>query len=134
MDSVTLSSRAPRPLTAGFLEQAMATGRDLGAGGGISSESEMRLREDRIFAAVSALAMFGYTGDETEAIIWPGGVPAPTGEELEVARRRLAQRPQQLDEADNPTEVQNDRLAVLERLGRRDMSSLAGLLQPAMAG
>lgn len=131
MDSVTLSAQAPRPLTGDFLEQAMLAGRDLGTGGNLSSESEQRLREDRIFAAVTALAMMGYSGEEAASASWPGGIPAPSSEELEVARRRLAQRPRQLQEAANPTEVQNERLTLLERLGKRDSSVLAGLIQPA---
>lgn len=131
VDSVTLSAQAPRPLTGDFLEQAMAAGRDLGSGGELSSDSGQRLREDRIFAAVTALAMMGYSGEEAAMASWPGGIPAPTNEELEVARRRLAQRPQQLQEASNPAQVQNERLTLLERLGKQDTSALAGLIQPA---
>lgn len=131
MDQVTLSAQAPRPLTGDFLEQAMAAGRALGSGGELSEESEERLREDRIFTAVTALAMMGYSGEDAAYANWPGGIPAPSREELEVARRRLAQRPQQLQDASNPTEVQNERLTLLERLGKRDVSVLAGLVQPA---
>ncbi|MCD8351570.1 MAG: hypothetical protein LUC93_13260 [Planctomycetaceae bacterium] len=133
VDKVTLSAQAPRPLTADYLEQAMAAGQNLASGGQASGETSDRLREDRIFAAVSALAMMGHTCEDVAALSWPGGIPSPTAEELEVARRRLAQRPQRLEDATDPAAVQNDRLTLLERLGRTDTASLALALQPAMA-
>ncbi len=134
VDKVTLSANAPRPLTADYLEQAMSAGQTLAAGGEPSAETTERLREDRIFAAVSALAMMGHSGEKGEPVSWPGGLPAPSAEELEVARRRLAQRPQRLEDAADPAAVQHGRLTLLERIGRTDSSALATTLQPALAG
>ncbi|MCD8138803.1 MAG: hypothetical protein LUE17_03325 [Planctomycetaceae bacterium] len=134
VDKVTLSANAPRPLTADYLEQALSAGQTLAAGGNTPDDTTERLREDRIFAAVSALAMMGHSGEKGEPVSWPGGLPSPSAEELEIARRRLAQRPQRLEDAADPQAVQTDRLTLLERLGRTDSAALAGALQPVAAG
>lgn len=122
-DNVSLSPFAPRPLAAGFLEQALSTGRSLADGSGVSSDTEGRLREDRVFAAVSALALLGYS-ETRPAAGWPGGIPAPSSEELEAARRRLAQRPSDTGDAASVEEVANGRLDLLRRIGKSDFTGL----------
>lgn len=132
-DSVSLSAMAPKPLTTGFLEQAMATGRSLGEGTKISSETEGRLREDRVFAAVSALSLLGYNG-ESSVSGWPGGIPAPTREELEAARRRLAQRPSDTGDAANPGSIANERVELMQKIGKSDLADLAYTMSASAAG
>lgn len=123
-DSVSLSAMAPKPLTTGFLEQALSTGKSLGEGSALSTDTTNRLREDRIFAAVSALALVGHS-QENPVSGWPGGIPTPTREELEAARRRLAQRPNDSGDADNTESVLNQRIDLLRQIGKSDFSSLA---------
>lgn len=122
VDQVSLSPFAPRPLTADFLRSAMQAGESLGQGKTPSGEEADRLREDRVFAAVSALALLGYSGDQP--VNWPGGFSSPTKEELEMARRRLAQRPQNLQETDSPEQLQQQRLELLEKVAKRDFSQV----------
>lgn len=123
VDQVSLSPFAPRPYAAKFFEDAVRVGRSIGNDGRLSPGTSERLREDRVFAAVSALAIVGEDG--TGGRSWPGGIPTPTPEELEAARRRLAQRLDNPAEAEDPAAAQRDRLSLLERLGRRDISVLA---------
>ncbi len=122
VDSVSLSPDAPKPLTAEFLSEAFSAGDALAGGGGLSEGDSARLREDRVFAAVSALALMGHDGEQP--VSWPGGLPAPSRAELEAARRRLAQRPRNADQADDPALVQSRRLEILEKIGRRDFGQL----------
>lgn len=123
-DKVSLSAQAPKPLTTGFLERALSTGRTLADGAKLPASDETRLREDRVFAVVSALALAGYS--ETNPVVgWPGGLPSPTREELDAARRRLTQRPTDTGDAANVPGVMNDRLDLLERIGKSDFTSLA---------
>ncbi len=121
IDRVSLSPLAPRPLPARLLEEALDSGRTLGQGKKLSADRVEKLREDRVFAAVSALALVGETGEETGMTkAWPAGLPAPTPEEMDAARRRLAQRPRQVDEAEDPEAVRTGRLELLRRIGRRN--------------
>lgn len=122
MDQVSLSPEAPKPLTANYLEDALTTGAALATGTKLSEATSNKLREDRVFAAVSALALMGH--DSAQTPTWPGGLPAPTPAELEAARRRLAQRPQNMDQAQNPSQVQMTRMELLEKLNRRDFGQL----------
>lgn len=128
MDSVSLSAFAPKPLDAADLESAMEYSGYLSGGGKgmAAAPAEERLREDRIFAAVSALAAMGVNGEDLELPDrWPGGIPVPTREELEVARRRLSQRLQNVDQASDPEKVQLDRTELVEKLRNRDFGALA---------
>lgn len=121
VDSVSLSPFAPKPLSAGMFEEAMDVGRTMDAGGRLPTGTAARLREDRIFAAMSALAVMGLGGVDTGlSLNWPGGIPVPTPEEMEVARRRLAQRLDNVSEARDETAVQNDRLELLRKIGKRN--------------
>ena len=123
-DNVSLSPFAPKPLTSGFLEQALDTGKTLGEGSTLSGESESRLREDRVFAAVSALALLGYNENQNLSG-WPGGIPTPSREEVEAARRRLAQRPRDTGDASSYESVMAERIQLLQRIGKSDFSGLA---------
>lgn len=128
MDSVSLSAFAPKPLDAVDFETAMEYSGYLSGGGKgmATAAAEERLREDRIFAAVSALAAMGVSGEGFELPNrWPGGIPVPTREELEVARRRLSQRLQNVDQTSDPEKVQLDRTALVEKLRKRDFGALA---------
>ncbi len=122
VDQVSLSPNAPKPLTADFLKDALDAGDTLASGNRLSEESSTRLRQDRVFAAVSALALMGHDGEQPAA--WPGGIPAPNRAELEAARRRLAQRPQNADQTTDAATVQNRRIELLEKIGRRDFGQL----------
>ncbi|MCD7897716.1 MAG: hypothetical protein LUG50_13750 [Planctomycetaceae bacterium] len=125
-DTVSLSAAAPKPLTANFLEDAIGVGKRLAGGTEtMAAEDTERLREDRVFAAVSALAMIGFDAESGQAPRWPGGLPTPTTEELDVARRRLAQRPQNPEEAANPEALGKDRLSILSAVGRTDFGTLS---------
>ncbi|MDR1744835.1 MAG: hypothetical protein LBS30_03675 [Planctomycetota bacterium] len=123
-DNVSLSPFAPKPLTTGFLEQALSAGRALADGSGVSADTEGRLREDRVFAAVSALTLLGYS-KSNPAAGWPGGIPAPSREELEAARRRVAQRPSDAGDAVNVPDIMNGRLDLLQRIGKSDFTGMA---------
>lgn len=126
VDKVSLSALAPRPLSARFLEDAAETGRVLGEGGKLSADRMERLREDRVFSAMTVLAAVGEDGSGMEIPrAWPGGLPAPTSEEMEAARRRLAQRLHGVELADNPAGVQETRLELLRKLGKSDFSSFS---------
>ncbi len=129
-DSVSLSPLAPKPLTTGFLESAFAAGKTMTDGASLASDSKTRLREDRVFAAVSALTLAGYS-QENPMPGWPGGIPTPTREELEAARRRLAQRPTDSGDAGNAQAVLDNRIELLQRVGKTDLSSLAFATGPA---
>lgn len=136
VDQVSLSAQAPKPLTADFIKNALDAGETIAAGEPLSEESESRVRLDRVFAAVSALALLGHDGDQPAS--WPGGIPAPSKSELEAARRRLAQRPQHLEQAAEPEQIQNRRVELVEKITRRDLgqdaSRLAAPAAQTMAG
>lgn len=121
VDSVSLSPYAPKPLAADLFRDAVAAGRDISSGGGLSGDQLARLREDRVFTAVSALSLLGDDGEgATVPRDWPGGIPAPTAEELEAARRRLAQRLRFDDSSDRSVDaLQRERIALLEKIGGR---------------
>lgn len=126
LDKVSLSGQVPRPFEARFLEEAADAGRRMGRGGALSGDELARLREDRVFGAMSVLAAIGDDGSpESLKRSWPGGLPTPTREELEAARRRLAQRLDGLDGTDDSARVQDTRLRLLERIGRRDLGEIA---------
>lgn len=123
VDSVSLSPSAPRPLAADFLQQAMGTGQAMGDGESLSKSEEARLREDRIYAAMCALSMLGHTGESSDGpTSWPGGIPVPTRDELETARRRLAQRPSNTESVDDPEQLQQERLELMKKIGKSDLS------------
>lgn len=123
-DNVSLSPFAPKPLTTGFLEQAMAAGKTLSDGMNLQPGEETRIREDRVFAAVSALTLIGYS-ESNPVTGWPGGFPSPTREELEAARRRLSQRPTDAGDAKNAQSVMNDRIELLQKVGKSDLAAIA---------
>lgn len=124
VDSVSLSPFAPKPYSARLFEDAMDAGRALGANAELSADTTERLREDRIFAAMSALAFLGEEGEFGARSGWPGGIPVPTREEMEVARRRLAQRLSNVTEVEDSVAVQQDRLDLMRKIGKRDFAEL----------
>lgn len=112
----------------------MDASKTLAGGGKLSSETSERLREDRIFAAVAALAALGDEGsDGVTQRSWPGGIPSPTREELEAARRRIAQRLQNTDDTDNAEALQTERVELMRKIGKRDFSELSAPDQTAVA-
>lgn len=134
VDRVSLSAQAPKPLSADFLEDALDAGDAMAAGDTLSGENSERLRLDRVFAAVAALELLGENGGQ--AVTWPGGLPAPSQAELEAARRRLAQRPQNTEAAENPAAVQSRRIDLLEKITKRDFGQVtftgSGTMSPAV--
>ncbi len=131
VDRVSLSPDAPKPLDAAFMEDAFRAGETIASGGALSGEDSERLRMDRVFAAVSALSLLGKDGEG--AVSWPGGFPVPSQAELEAARRRLAQRPQNTEQAANPSHVQAARQEILDRVTRRDFARPAFAPMPEAA-
>ena len=123
VDSVSLSPQAPRPLSARTVEEALETAGVVANGGKLSAGQTEKLREDRVFRAVSALAAMGFDGQDDRPVAWPGGIPVPTRDELEAAKRRLAQRLDSTSEAADIETVQRDRMELLRRMGKRDFSS-----------
>lgn len=122
VDRVSLSPFAPRPLNAGLFRDAVDTARTLGEGGKLTADQAQRLREDRIFAAVAALATVGDNGADAQNRSWPGGIPAPTQEEMEVARRRLSQRLDSEENLDDAEAARAERVELLRKIGKRDLS------------
>ena len=123
VDNVSLSPQAPRPLSAKLVEEAVDSARVVGGGGKLSSDKVENLRQDRILQAVFALAAMDGGGDAASLPrSWPAGLPAPTREEMEIARRRLTQRLHSVDTADNPESTQQARLDLLRKIGKRDFS------------
>lgn len=135
MDQVSLSPFVPKPFGARFFEEARDAGRALANGEKLAAADVERLREDRIFAAMSALAAIGDDGsDSSMRRSWPGGIPIPTPEEMEVARRRLSQRLGNVDEAADGAAAQRDRLELIRRIGKRDLSAFAAEESARIAG
>lgn len=138
VDSVSLSPYAPKPLEATLFEDALSAGKAITSGAKLPDDQEIRLREDRVFAAVSALALLGDDGEDgTLPRQWPGGIPAPTSEELEAARRRLSQRLQNVESAQDAAQLQQERLVILEKIGKRGFAPAAALeqgMEPAAMG
>ena len=124
VDRVVLSSQAPKPLSASLVEDAMGTGKKLSGKGRLTADEEDALREDRVFAAVAMLAALG-TEAETRLPGWPGGLPAPTREEMEAAYRRLSQRLNKVDEASNPETASRARVEIVEKNRKTDFGELA---------
>ncbi len=83
--------------------------------GRLTSDEESNLREDRVYAAITVLIAMGTDTEDATLSGWPGGLPAPTREELETAYRRLSQRLQNIDDANNPALANQSRLDVLDR-------------------
>lgn len=124
VDMVSLSPLAPRPLSASFLEDALDTAKTLDEGGRLSADRMTKLREDRVFTAMAALAAVGE--DDADAVLprnWPAGLPAPTRDEMEAARRRLAQRLRNVDQAADPEQLQQSRLDLMRKVGKKDFSA-----------
>lgn len=132
-DRVELSSAVPKPFSARTFEDALRVSETLATGGSLTSDQDASLREDRVFAALSALIAVGAGGDEAVRV-WPGGLPAPTREELEAAYRRLSQRLERSGDAGDPEEAARSRLDTLEQGRGADFDALsAGLTGAASA-
>lgn len=126
VDSVDLSSFAPKPLSGEMFSDAMDTGRVINGGGRLSTDRMEKLREDRIFSAVSALAAMGLEGEnEGLPASWPAGLPAPTKEEMEEARRRLAQRLQHDEMGADTADLQRERATLLDKVRKSDFSAFS---------
>lgn len=121
-DTVELSSHAPRPLDASDLRDAEAIADKLRSGESLSIRETNRLRQDRIFAALAVLV--AASGQDGTTPSWPGGLPAPTAEELGAAYRRLSQRLRNLDTLRDPEEMQQLRRDVLDDLRGVDLSAI----------
>lgn len=138
VDRVDLSPQAPRPLSASYVESAAGTAQKLAGRGKLTSDETQSLREDRVFAAISTLIAVGADPDGGAGLKgWPGGIPAPTGAEMEAAYRRLAQRLDRVDDASDPETAKRGRSAVLEKVRNVDFGELAARmfsLVPALGG
>ncbi|MDR2392437.1 MAG: hypothetical protein LBE84_12280 [Planctomycetota bacterium] len=129
IDRVSLSSRVPKPLPARLFEEAADTGRELARGGRLAPGKTEKLREDRVFAAVSALSALAENGSEIfdlDGMSWPGGIPVPTREEMEAARQRLAQRLKDVDAAGDPDAARREREELWFRVAKKDLAGAAG--------
>ncbi|MDR0363057.1 MAG: hypothetical protein LBJ46_10310 [Planctomycetota bacterium] len=120
-DRVELSRAVPRPLSARLVEEAREVHDTLFGGKRLNAAQETAMREDRIFAAVAALMAIGVTGEEPVMPAWPGGLPVPTREELEAAYRRLSQRLDKLDDAEDADRAAGIRIELLDRARGADL-------------
>lgn len=132
VDKVDLSPLVPKPLSAAYVEDAYATAEKLGQGGKLAANEAEALREDRVYAALTALMALGGDSD-AQQLKWPGGLPAPTREEMQAAYRRLSQRLDKLDEAGDPEQAQLSRIKTLEGMRKTDMGELADTIGNALA-
>ncbi|MDR1611569.1 MAG: hypothetical protein LBT97_02170 [Planctomycetota bacterium] len=132
-DRVELSSAVPKPLPARFVEEAKLASETLAAGGVLSPGQTAALREDRVFAALAAFMAVGATGEAGTVPPWPGGLPAPTRDELEAAYRRLSQRLERPGDADDPEGALRSRLDALEQGRGADFLALSTSLTGAAA-
>lgn len=111
-DIVELSSNVPQPLEAATLEAAGVVAQKLRAGQPLSTREMNRLRNDRVFAALTVLNGAAVGGGTFQH--WPGGIPAPTGDELDEAYRRLSQRLVGNDYARDPEALNALRVEILD--------------------
>ncbi len=123
LDSVVLSAAAPKPLLAGQVEAAGQAAQEV-AEGTVAAGTVRNLREDRVFAALTILAAVGQSGQGSPRG-WPGGLPAPTREELSTAYRRLAQRLDRPEQVSDPSAAQNLRRTILDHFRGEDFSAIA---------
>lgn len=131
LDVVSLSAAVPKPFASADMEDAMATAKTAADGGRLSGTESGKLREDRVFAALTYLLAMDYNG-EGQVPGWPGGLPSPTAEEMRAAQRRLSQR---LTVPDSDDEGAREAVRERERLlDRLKSPGTAGLTQAANTG
>lgn len=126
MDRVDLSSLAPKPLDASVVEDSGSTAEKINKGTRLTSEEEANLREDRIYAALTTLMAVG-ADPETQLLGWPGGLPAPTKDEMQAAYRRLTQRMDRVDDAQDPEKtlrMRSETLGTMRRINTSQLSSV----------
>lgn len=128
IDRVELSTAAPQPLEAKLFEEAQTLARKLANGDSLTAAEQTRLREDRVFAAMVALTALG-TEETAPFFRWPGGLPAPTKDELAAAYRRIRQRPRNLEDVRDPSYISDLRLRLIEAHRNADFGILAAQLQ-----
>ncbi len=127
-DVVELSSQAPKPLTEETLHEAAALGKRLANGEEISSAEALRLRQDRIFAALAVFSAMEMNQGSVPS--WPGGFPAPNAEELAAAYRRLTQRLAQTDDQGAASGMLALRQRLIDANRGVDFTELAARLLP----
>lgn len=100
-DTVTLSSRTNRAAVTEIPRQTLAAwrARSMTRNENSTAGDKQVVREERICAVMSVLSTMGYTGEENIPPTWPGGLSAPSSEELAIAGRRLALRARLRQEA-----------------------------------
>jgi len=123
VDVVELSEAAPRPVDVDFLRDADLVAGKLAGAGDLTGREKTRMREDRVFAAMSALLLVGAYESGYPAK-WPGGLPTPSPEEVQEAYRRLSQRLMRLDSVRDAYEMQSLRQTVLDSLRGQDLPAL----------
>ena len=138
VDRVDLSPFAPKPLAASMVELAAETAQKLNTTGRLTSDETEALREDRVYAAIATLIASGVNSRAGSTLKgWPGGIPAPTSAEIEAAYRRLSQRLDRVEDAENPDSAQRTRTSVLEKARNINFGELAARMYsmvPAMSG
>ncbi|MDR3210415.1 MAG: hypothetical protein LBU79_00670 [Planctomycetota bacterium] len=130
VDRVDLSPLAPQPLSARLVEEAVETADKLAGEGDLSTGETKALSENRVFAVVSAL-MALRVDPETQLLGWPSLIPVPTPEELQAARRRLAQKMTELDTVEDSQAVQQERMTALDSTRNLDFRELSLTLTAA---
>ncbi len=135
MDRVDLSPFAPKPLEASVVEDSGLTAEKINKGTKLTSEEMESMREDRVFAALTTLIAVG-ADPNTKLLGWPGGLPAPTQDEMHAAYRRLTQRMDRVDDTADPEKTIRVRSETLESMRRTNTSQLSAaindrLLTPA---
>ena len=125
VDRLELSQWAPRPLGSSLFTDSLKTAQSLTNGSTLSEQDMGRLREDKVFSAVTALAAMGMEDADRLPRAWPGGLPAPSSAELAEARRRLAQRLRMdtATEAASEPALQQQRRELYDKIRSTDFSS-----------
>jgi len=133
-DRVELSANAPRPLDARMIDEAVQVAQRMASGQTLSPSQTQRLREDRVFASLTALFAVGANKGRIGDAWFEGNAEAPSGMELESTFRRLSQRVAELDQSMDPRKVEESRLAALEAFRGIDFQELARVLSASIAG
>jgi len=133
-DRVELSANAPRPLDARMIEEAVQVAQRMMAGQALSPSQTERLREDRVFASLTA--MFSAGGNKGRLLdAWlDGAAQPPTGFELDSAYRRLSQRVADMGGTADPRAVEEARLTALEAFRGVDLQALVRALSESVMG
>jgi hypothetical protein len=119
---------APKPIDATWLEFAREAAVDLVSAEEVPVMALERLRTDRAFAAVVALAALRLD-PQAAARHWPAGIEPPEVEELSTALRRLDVSLSGLERAENPVQLRRFRTSLVAVYRGEDIGVVSDLLR-----